>query len=100
MFDSSAGDAGGVSRTDRARHDAVNRCGRNVAGTVNVQRRCTWYAKCVVAKRSKSRIISHAYKECGHVAQCFSLLKFGCAQHDGLIRGARIKTRVTVKWLS
>jgi hypothetical protein len=27
-------------------------------------------------------IKSHAYTECGHVAQCFRLSKFGGAQHD------------------
>jgi hypothetical protein len=32
-------------------------------------------------------IISHAYTEYGHVAQCFALPNFGATQHDVVIRG-------------
>jgi hypothetical protein len=45
-------------------------------------------------------IISHAYTECGHVAQYFGLPNFGGTQHDALIRGARAKTFVTAVNLS
>jgi hypothetical protein len=36
-------------------------------------------------------IISHAYTEYGHVAQCFALPNSGATQHDAVIRGARTK---------
>ena len=44
-------------------------------------------------------IISHAYTECWHVAQCFVLPNFRKTQHDALIRGARTKTFVSAELL-
>ncbi len=97
-LDSAAGNAGGVSRCDGARHSAVNRCGETwrdgecltaLHGSLHVC--CTSWAN---ARRQTvtNLIISHAYTECGHVAQCFALSNFDATQHDVVIRGASTAT--------
>src|SRR5579862_8474483 len=49
---------------------------------------CIAHAK-IWQSNSRERFTSHAYTECRHVAQCFSLPNFGAARHDDLIRRAR-----------
>jgi hypothetical protein len=46
---------------------------------------CIAHAK-IAQSNSRERFTSHAYTECGHVAQCFALPNFGAARHDDLIR--------------
>jgi hypothetical protein len=40
----------------------------------------------VMSLNGREQFTSHAYTECGHVAQCFALSKFCTARHDCLIR--------------
>jgi hypothetical protein len=46
---------------------------------------CIAHAK-IAQSNSRERFMSHAYTECGHVAQCFALPNFSAARHDHLIR--------------
>ena len=83
-LDSARGDAGGVLRCDRARHLRVNRCGGTMAKAASLAR-----SKALPSSNCRERIVSHAYKECGHDAQYFCLPNCGDQQHDVLIRRAR-----------
>src|SRR5580692_11870333 len=64
------------------------------AGEGRVGAHCIAHAK-IAQSNSRERFTSHAYTECRHVAQCFTLPNFGAARHDDLIRRAREDIRST-----
>jgi hypothetical protein len=94
-FDSTGGYGRRVSRSDGARHIQVT-------VVKETWRERDWskasraHAKYVSSSNVHEYLVSHAYMECGHVAQWFALSKFRDTRHDNSIRDGRAKTFVTM----
>jgi hypothetical protein len=88
-LDSATGDSRGVLPSNRARHDLVNRMTqmRMMGIQRDGERSMLLHPRrygCAVKQRCRqtvTKLISHAYTECGYFAQCPRLPKFGDTRH-------------------